>query len=116
MIAILQSTYSGANDSWSNLLAILGQLFFLIFIFLFVVALAVFCTKWIANLTFLNKYLKKGPSVITVIERIGVSQNASVQLLKVGKVYVLIGITRDKISFLTEVDEEDVIQDTSKQG
>jgi len=54
---------------------------------------------------------------LKVIEGVGVGQGSSVLLLKAGKKYVLIGVTKDRISHLTELEESDIeLKETPPPG
>ncbi len=74
---------------------------------IFVLISAYFLTKLIAN----GKLVKKGNSNISIVESIGVGYQSSILLLKVGKKYILVGVSKDKITFLTEINNEEIVID-----
>lgn len=69
-------------------------------IFLFVVFLAYYSTKLISKA---KGGMRKGSNLVS-IEAIGVGMQATLQLVKVGEQVFLIGVTRDKISLISEID------------
>ncbi len=69
-----------------------------------VVALAYFSTKWIAS----AKLINRSNSAINIIDSVGVGINASILLIKVGDQFFLVGLTKERITFLSEVSSENV--------
>jgi len=45
---------------------------------------------------------------LKVMEGVGVGQNGSVLLVKAGRKFILIGVTKDRVTYLTELDEADI--------
>lgn len=45
---------------------------------------------------------------IKVIEGIGVGNNGSVVLIKAGSKFVLLGVTKERVSYLTELESSDI--------
>lgn len=95
----------GAQGGSSDSLALFGQVVFTVIVFIFVVLLAYYATKLLAS----AKILKSGGNNVRLIERVAVSQTNSVQLIKVGEKYFLIGVAKDHVSFLAEVNKEDIM-------
>ena len=83
-----------------NFLQFLGALC----IFLFVLALTYFVTKWIGN------YQKSQLSTknMQVIETMRVTNNKYIQIVKVSEDYLVIGITKDHMELLTKLDEKSI--------
>lgn len=88
------------NNAFVNL----GQLFFFIIAFICVLFLAIYVTKLVAT----SSYLKSNNKNIKILESIGVGYQNSVQLLKVGNKYILIGNTKEKVTLLLDLNEDDI--------
>ncbi|MCL1924781.1 MAG: flagellar biosynthetic protein FliO [Defluviitaleaceae bacterium] len=82
----------------------------LLFSLAFVIVLAIYVTKLVAGakLRGFGKNLK-------IIESIGVGQNNSVLLLKVGEKYILIGTGKDSVNLLCNIDEHDIVLEERQQ-
>lgn len=81
------------------------QLIGLLLIFVVVVVVCYFTTRFIGG----YKMKQKGHGNFELIETFALSQNKYLQLVRIGKKLVVISVTKDNISFLTEVNEEDVV-------
>jgi len=86
---------------WSASLDVLGQFFYIIFMLAIVILLFLFCAKWLSSL----RIMGRGKN-IRVIESCGVAPQSSVQIVRAGERFFLIGVTKDHISFLTEITGE----------
>lgn len=108
--SIEDTTDASQNSGWpeTNSFQTMGQLFLLIIIFIGVLVLAFYSTKLIGS----AKNLKKGGN-IRIIESVGVGYNGAVQIIKVGESYYLLGVTKEKITFLKELDKDSI--DLSKE-
>lgn len=103
---LLQSggnTEVSGND-WSSLSNMLGQFFLLILVLAFVIFLAYYSTKLMGRGI---KGMRKGSNLET-IESIGIGIGSTIQLLRAGSKYFLIGVSKDRITYLTEVDENSI--------
>ncbi len=112
MMLLQKSQNYNSNQTevnWSNSFASIGQFFYLLLIFSFVIILAYYSTRFIASSRFSSRYLKKGSANINIIETAFVGQQSSIQLVKVGEKYFIIGVTKEQINYLTEVSKEDVV-------
>jgi flagellar biogenesis protein FliO len=93
------------NTFNSTVQAVLQILSFLA-AFVVVIVLAIIVTKFVATsrhrMGARNRNIKH-------IESVGVGHQSSVQLIQVGKKIILIGVTKDKITFLQELQEDDVL-------
>jgi flagellar protein FliO/FliZ len=92
------------GNSWSSILHMLGQFFLLIIVFIVILFLAYYFTKLVSSV----KYKNSKNSNLKIIESIGVGYQSSIQLIKVGDKVILIGITKEKISFICEVNENSI--------
>lgn len=86
------------SSGWDSFFQLIGVLL----IFLFVLAITYFTTKWIAG------YQKGAMSNknIKVIESFRVNNNKFIQILQVGEKYLAISICKDNINVLTELTKE----------
>lgn len=96
-MAILFST--GGND-WK----FITQSFFLILACVFIFILTYYITKYISRARISGKMRGN----VCIMEVISVGVQSSVQLIKAGKKYLLIGVSKDRIVFLTEVNPDDL--------
>lgn len=80
------------------------QLVTVVILFIFVLGITLFTTRWMAN------YQKgKGYGAnIEVIETNRITVNKYIQIVRVGERYLVIGIGKDEITFLTELDRAEI--------
>lgn len=78
------------------------QLLATIVLFVVVLALTYFVTKWIAKSGAIQSYSRN----IKVIETFKIAPNKYVQIIQLGTKYYSIGITKENITFLTSLEEE----------
>jgi flagellar protein FliO/FliZ len=81
------------------------QLLVSFIIFLFVLALCVFTTKWIAGYQ-RNQSLGRN---IHIIESLRVGTNKSIAIIEVGGEYFLIGVGKDEISMISKVNGDNIV-------
>jgi len=96
------------ND-WSSSI---GRSFIYIFILLAVLFIAYYLTR------FFNTRVRgfQGGN-IKIVEGMGVGQNGNLLIVKAGKKYLLLGVTKEKISYLSDIDAEDIeIKDPPQTG
>ena len=74
----------------------------IIYALVIILILAYFAIK-IASKT---KRLSSANSNIKIIESVGIGYQSVIQLIKIGDKYILIGVSKDKITYLTEVDAQ----------
>ena len=92
----------------SNRLDSIVQLITAVCIFIFVLALAYFTTKFTAGF---QKSKLASPNV-EVIETFRLTQNKYIQIVRVGKKYIALGIGKEEIEFLSEISDEDLLLET----
>lgn len=89
---------SGRADSYVQFMTVL-------ILFLLVLAVTYFVTKWMAG------YQKGRVSNtnLEVLETISLSNNKYVQIIRVGQKYLAVAICKDTVTMLTEIPEQDLI-------
>lgn len=78
------------------------QLIALLIVFVLVLAATYYVTKWIAK----TGMIQSGSKNIKVIETYKLAQNKYIQIVQIGTKYYSVGLTKDNITYLTELDEE----------
>ena len=91
-------TISGEADSYIQFMTVL-------ILFLLVLAVTYFVTKWMAG------YQKSRlcNANLEIVETIGLSNNKYVQIIRVGQKYLAVAICKDTVTMLTEVSEQELI-------
>jgi flagellar protein FliO/FliZ len=89
-----------------------GQFLYILLLVVLVSVLAYYSTRWIAS----ARFGRLGKRNLEIVESIGVGAQAFVQLIRVGKKYVLVGITRTQVSPLYELSEEDIELELATSG
>lgn len=79
-----------------------------LFIFVAVLALTYFVTRWIAR--YQQSITPK--SKISVLDTYKIAPNKYIQVVKVGEVYLVIAVSKDNVTMLTQL-EEDQLGDIS---
>jgi len=102
-IICLQSQLSGESD-WSSGFQMIGQFFLLIIVFAFVLFLAYFSTKRLAAF----KTGMRKNDFMKVVSVVPVGGGNSVSLLKVGERYFLLGVSKERIVCISEIDGKDI--------
>jgi len=83
----------------------LGQLFFFIIAFIMVLFLAAYITRLLAT----SSYLKLQNKNIKILESVGIGHHNNIQLIKVGERYVLIGNTKENVTLLLDLKEDEIV-------
>lgn len=81
------------------------QLLVTFIIFIFVLALTFFTTRWIAR-------YQKGRALgrnIHIIESIGVGSNKALAIIEAGGEYFLVGLGKDEVSFISKLDRDKIV-------
>lgn len=81
----------------NNILQLIASLF----VFVLVLALTYFATKWIAK----SGAIQSRARNIKVIETYKIAPSKYIQILQIGNKTCAIGVTKDQITYLTELDE-----------
>lgn len=82
----------------------IAELLGLIVIFIIVLVVCYYTTKFVAG----KQLGQKKIGNFDVIETFAISQNKYLQLIRMGNKYVVISVSKDSISFITELDESEV--------
>ncbi len=91
-------TISGRADSYVQFMTVL-------ILFLLVLAVTYFVTKWMAG----YHRSRVSNANIEVLETIGLSNNKYIQLIRIGQKYLAVAICKDTVTMLTEIPEQDLI-------
>ena len=83
----------------------LAQLVTLIVIFALVIAITYFATRWVGGI----QKEKMIGSNVKVLETMRISNSKYIQILKIGNKCFAIAVCKDTITYLCEVNEEDLI-------
>ena len=86
------------TSSFQSIMQLIG----VALIFLIVLALTYFVTKWIGNYQQINMKNKN----LQILESIKVGANKFVCLIKAGEVYLVVAVGKDEITMLTQLTEE----------
>ena len=91
-----------AQNSMQSLFELLG----LILIFVIVLVVCYYTTRFVAG----RQLVQKKIGNFEVVETFAISQNKYLQLIRMGNKYVVISIAKDSIAYITELDENEVCQ------
>ena len=86
------------TSSFSSFMQLLGVLL----IFVFVLIITYFTTKWIAGYQKSKSFNKN----LRIIETLRLAQNKYIQIIEAGEVYLVVGIGKDEITMLTTLTKE----------
>ena len=89
------------TSGWESFFQLIGVLL----VFVFVLVVTYFCTRFIAN-------YQKGVTAnknIRVIETFRVANNKFIQIIEVGRAYFVIAVSKDTVTLLGEIDKEELI-------
>ena len=98
-----------AQKSIQSLFELLG----LIIIFIIVLVVCYYTTKFVAG----RQLIQKTMGNFEVIETFAIAQNKYLQLIRMGNKYVVISVSKDSVNYITEISEDEVCQiQKSKPG
>lgn len=78
------------------------QLFAVLIVFVIVLVITYYATKWVAK----SGAIQSQAANIRVTETFKIAPNKYIQIVQLGTKYYAIGVTKDDITFLTPLDEE----------
>ncbi len=87
----------------SSMIKNLAELFGLLLVFVLILVLAYYTSKWIGK-TGGGMNLKNNN--ITIVETLRLSQTKYLQIIKVTDKYIVIAVSKDHVEYLTEIDGE----------
>ena len=102
----------GAIATSKGLVNSVGQLITVILIFILVLAITYFTTKWIAGYQRKN-YITKN---VQVVETFRLSNSKYLQIIKAGGKCLLIAVSKDNVTMLTELDPDSVTEFVPEQA
>lgn len=88
----------------SSTAAMIGQFVTVVLIFVFVLVVTAFVTRWIAN----YQRDKLPGSNIEVIETKRVAQNKIVEILRIGDRYFAVALGKDEVTLISEISPDSV--------
>ncbi|MDD6796825.1 MAG: flagellar biosynthetic protein FliO [Clostridia bacterium] len=91
--------------STNNAISAVAQIITLILIFIFVLALTYFTTRFVGH----YQKLRMSGSNIQIMETFRISNSKYIQIVKIGKKYFAIAVCKDTVTYLCELDGEDLI-------
>lgn len=107
VLSIVADENLATASNWSSMLQMVGQFFFLILAFAIIVILAVYSLRFAARFRNFNG----GSNNVRLMESRPLGSGNFVHLIKVGKKYIVVGSSKENVTFLTEV-APDVIIDS----
>jgi flagellar biosynthetic protein FliO len=93
-------TISGVS-TLGNVLQLLG----LIIVFILILVATYYTTKFVGSANMMHNR----NSNISLVETYRINQNKYIQIIKVGGKYIVVGVSKDHIEYLTEIEEEQLI-------
>ncbi len=96
-------------NSW---LSSVGQLISVCVIFVLVLLLTWFVTRWIAGYQQSQMHSQN----LKVIETLRLTANSYIQIIEVGDVYLAIAVSKDRIEKLAELQKDQLVIPETKQG
>ena len=91
-------TVSGKLDSYIQFITVL-------IIFLFVLIVTYWVTKWTAG----YQRSQTANANMEILETIRLSGNKYVQIVRIGRKYLAVAICKDTVTMLTEIPEQDLV-------
>ena len=93
---------AAAQNSLQSLFELLG----LILIFVIVLVVCYYTTRFVAG----RQLVQKKIGNFEVVETFPIAQNKYLQLVRMGNKYVVISVTKESITYVTELEEHEVCQ------
>ncbi|MBQ6807166.1 MAG: flagellar biosynthetic protein FliO [Lachnospiraceae bacterium] len=89
-----------------------AQFMTVLIIFVFVLAITYFTSKWIAG-------YQKGRGInanIEMIESFRLSNNKYIQIIRIGQKYLAVAVGKDSVTMLTEISEDQLLLSSDEGG
>ena len=94
--------------SMSSRIEAFAQLLTLLIIFIFVLAVTYYVTRFVGNY--------QNGSNINILETMRIANNKYIQIVKIGSRVFAIAVAKDTVSYLCELDEDELIYKESSSG
>ncbi len=98
--------------SMSSRIEAFAQLLTLLIIFIFVLAVTYYVTRFVGN----YQKNKLSGSNINILETMRIANNKYIQIVKIGSRVFAIAVAKDTVSYLCELDEDGLIYKESSSG
>ena len=98
--------------SMSSRIEAFAQLLTLLIIYIFVVAVTYYVTRFFGN----YQKNKLSGSNINILETMRIANNKYIQIVKIGSRVFAIAVAKDTVSYLCELDEDELIYKESSSG
>ena len=98
--------------SMSSRIEAFAQLLTLLIIFIFVLAVTYYVTRFVGN----YQKNKLSGSNINILETMRIANNKYIQIVKIGSRVFAIAVAKDTVSYLCELDEDELIFKESSSG
>lgn len=98
--------------SMSSRIEAFAQLITLLIIFIFVLAVTYYVTRFVGN----YQKNKLSGSNINILETMRIANNKYIQIVKIGSRVFAIAVAKDTVSYLCELDENELIYKESSSG
>ena len=98
--------------SMSSRIEAFAQLLTLLIIFIFVLAVTYYVTRFVGN----YQKNKLSGSNINILESMRIANNKYIQIVKIGSRVFAIAVAKDTVSYLCELDEDELIYKESSSG
>lgn len=98
--------------SMSSRIEAFAQLITLLIIFIFVLAVTYYVTRFVGN----YQKNKLSGSNINILETTRIANNKYIQIVKIGSRVFAIAVAKDTVSYLCELDEDELIYKESSSG
>ena len=95
---------AGVSSGVESFLQLLG----ILVVFILVLVLTYFTTKWIASYQKGHSYNKN----LRVIETLKLTTNKYIQIIEAGDVYLVVAIGKDEVTYLTKLSKEQLKEGT----
>lgn len=98
--------------SMSSRIEAFAQLLTLLIIFIFVLAVTYYVTRFVGN----YQKNKLSGSNINILETMRIANNKYIQIVRIGSRVFAIAVAKDTVSYLCELDEDELIYKESSSG
>lgn len=98
--------------SMSSRIEAFAQFLTLLIIFIFVLAVTYYVTRFVGN----YQKNKLSGSNINILETMRIANNKYIQIVKIGSRVFAIAVAKDTVSYLCELDEDELIYKESSSG